>query len=106
MPSAHLRAGPGLRAPLMPGHDRTVSEARPGLETELVPDGSLAPSKTRAGRAPLTSAPEGTQHVPDLPRFGRFQTVAELGTGAMGAVYRAHDDVLRRAVAIKTLHAH
>jgi serine/threonine protein kinase len=90
----------------MPGHDRTVSEARPGLDTELVPDGSLAPSNTRVGRAPLTSAPEGTQHVPDLPRFGRFQTVAELGTGAMGAVYRAYDDVLRRAVAIKTLHAH
>ena len=47
-----------------------------------------------------------TQFVPDLPRFGRFRATGELGSGAMGAVYRAHDDVLGREVAIKTLHAH
>lgn len=44
--------------------------------------------------------------VAELPRFGRFQATAELGTGAMGTVYRAHDDMLGRAVAIKTLHTH
>ncbi len=47
-----------------------------------------------------------TQFVPDLPRFGRFRATGELGSGAMGAVYRAHDDVLGREVAIKTLHSH
>ena len=46
-----------------------------------------------------------TQHVPDLPKFGRFQALAEIGAGAMGTVYRAHDDVLGRPVAIKVLHA-
>jgi serine/threonine protein kinase len=44
-------------------------------------------------------------HPADLPRFGRFAATAELGAGAMGTVYRAHDDVLGRAVAIKALHA-
>jgi len=47
-----------------------------------------------------------TQFVPDLPRFGRFRATGELGSGAMGAVYRALDDVLGREVAIKTLHSH
>jgi len=51
------------------------------------------------------TTPDGTEHVPDLPRLGRFQAVAELGAGAMGTVYRAQDDVLGRAVAIKMLHA-
>ena len=44
-----------------------------------------------------------TQHVPDLPRFGRFQTAAELGAGAMGTVFRARDESLGRDVAIKAL---
>ena len=40
----------------------------------------------------------------DLPRFGRFHATAELGEGAMGCVYRAHDAELGRDVAIKALH--
>jgi hypothetical protein len=36
---------------------------------------------------------------------GRYRVADELGRGAMGVVYRAHDAVLERDVAVKELHA-
>jgi len=38
-------------------------------------------------------------------RLGRYQISALLGTGGMGAVYRAQDTTLERPLAIKVLHA-
>ncbi|HEY7461130.1 MAG TPA: serine/threonine-protein kinase, partial [Gemmatimonadota bacterium] len=40
-----------------------------------------------------------------LTRIGKYQIVAKIGAGAMGEVYRAHDPVLFRDVAIKTISA-
>ena len=37
-------------------------------------------------------------------RLGRYSILGELGHGAMGTVYRAHDPLIEREVAIKTLH--
>jgi eukaryotic-like serine/threonine-protein kinase len=58
-------------------------------ETQYVPDGETSGMR-------VVAAPPA--------RFGRFRVVSLLGTGATGSVYRAHDDVLGRVVAIKALH--
>jgi hypothetical protein len=93
-----------LHAAPISGDDRLVSEIRPGHETEHVPDGSLAPSPAGviASASPGPVAPPDS--APGVLRFGRFRAEARLGAGAMGTVHRAYDDVLGRAVAIKTLH--
>ena len=41
--------------------------------------------------------------TPASKRFGRYETVAELGRGAMGVVYKARDPQIDRFVAIKTV---
>jgi serine/threonine protein kinase len=75
-----------------PDGTQHVPDGPAPTETQYVPDGPAPP--LRLGDRPAA-----------LPQFGRFRALAEIGSGAMGTVFRAHDDVLGRPVAIKALHA-
>jgi len=40
-----------------------------------------------------------------MKQFGRYEVREEIGSGAMGAVFKARDPVMDRVVAVKTIHA-
>jgi tRNA A-37 threonylcarbamoyl transferase component Bud32/tetratricopeptide (TPR) repeat protein len=40
----------------------------------------------------------------NLDRIGKYRVVGRIGQGAMGEVYKAHDPLLNRYVALKTIH--
>jgi len=57
---------------------------------------------TSAHASALKQVPAAT--APELKRIGRFTVIRELGRGAIGVVYLAHDPVIDRQIAIKTFH--
>src|SRR5574341_2201043 len=53
--------------------------------------------------AAVAASPPPAAEESGAPRFGCYEVVKELGSGAMGTVYLGRDTVGRRNVAVKTL---
>jgi serine/threonine protein kinase len=71
----------------------------------MAPDQSMTRNRVPAhAQPPVEGQPQPT-HVGETMWVGRFQVVEQLGAGAAGVVYRAHDPQLDRMVAVKLLHA-
>ncbi|HNT05224.1 MAG TPA: protein kinase, partial [Anaerolineae bacterium] len=45
-----------------------------------------------------------TQATKPLGKLGKYEILAELGSGNFGVVYRARDTMLEREVALKVIH--
>jgi hypothetical protein len=91
------------------------AEARRQLERILAVDIDHPQARSRADRlAPLlptvAAPPVAAPTIAGLPDggadFGRWRLQREIGRGAAGAVYVAHDQELDRDVALKILHPH
>ena len=56
-------------------------------------------STTKNGKKTEAVAAQGFENIPGE----RYEVVSQLGTGAFGSVYKAHDTFLNRAVAVKSI---
>jgi serine/threonine protein kinase/formylglycine-generating enzyme required for sulfatase activity len=80
-----------------PGHEnQDPAPPQPSAERDV------ARATTRSHRPAAPSDAEPTDAIPE--RFGRYKVERVLGRGGYGTVYLAHDDDLKRAVAVKVHH--
>src|SRR3989304_4624409 len=68
-----------------------------------IPRASAASTGCGAGGSRASARSSSPPYHRNSLNFGKFEILADLGQGAMRKVYRAHDPILDRPVALKTV---
>ncbi len=86
----------------MPPPRGAVPPADSGPWDDTDPGSTAAAAEWHPRSAPSGTAPSGS--VPTIGHIGRYALKHRLGEGGIGTVYAAHDPLLSRLIAVKTLH--
>jgi eukaryotic-like serine/threonine-protein kinase len=85
----------------VPGDSEPASPSLPGVALWSDSDGADRPPV--ASFAGLVASP-GDQAMPTIGHIGRYALKHQLGSGGLGTVFAAHDPLLSRLIAVKTLN--
>lgn len=82
------------------------ARSRPGSESDLAPwsDSDVHLVAGPAVAFPKHAAPPADEQMPTVGHIGRYALKYPIGEGGLGTVYAAHDPLLSRLIAIKTLN--
>jgi hypothetical protein len=87
--------------PAVPGDSEPVAPSLPGVALWSDSDGGDRPAAP--GFSGLVSTP-ADRAMPTIGHIGRYALKYQLGTGGLGTVFAAHDPLLSRLIAVKTLN--
>jgi eukaryotic-like serine/threonine-protein kinase len=87
--------------PAGPGDSEPATPSQPGVALWSDSDSGSRPPV--AGFAGLVATP-ADQAMPTIGHIGRYALKHQLGSGGLGTVFAAHDPLLSRLIAVKTLN--
>lgn len=88
--------------PSVPGNPALPQDSAPWVDTEEM-SVDFPPATPRVTRTVTPAASKG-QEMATIGHIGRYALKYQIGEGGLGRVYAAHDPLLSRLIAIKTLN--